>query len=81
MKRFADEIEKAQEIKVNVFCHEDIQWKTISAVLSKEPLEGSQQVGLYSRFGVYTETEMPLYLKIIEELEFEGDKEGRIAGL
>ena len=78
LKRFADKIENEEEIRVNVFCNEDLQWKTIKGFISKKSIEGGQQIGLYSGFGVYTETESPLYLKVIEELEFEGDQEGRI---
>lgn len=81
LKRFAEEIDNELEIKVNTFCHEDMKWKTIKAIISKKPLKGGQQIGLYSRFGVYTETKPSLFMKIIEELEFEGDQEGRIPRL
>ena len=74
LKNLAKEIANEQEVQINVYAHEDMQWKTVRGIISKNPGKGGKQIGIYSRFGVYTETAVPLYLKIIEELEFEGTR-------
>jgi hypothetical protein len=68
IKRNSEQMKTGEAVQVDIR-DENLNWRSVRAILSKQPLEGGEEVTVIGEGGTGSYVHGPVYVKIVEELD------------